>query len=514
MRIVIIEDEVKTRKGIIRQIGKIDPGYQVVGEAGNGVEGVKLIAETKPDLVIADITMPEFNGLEMLERVKKAGIRHKTIIISGYSDFKFAQQAIKIGVFEYLLKPITVERLANSLDAIAEEINKEKQLQKSQLAPFSSAESVLQDIMLGNTHNIAAATNYLKERYGIDPDRNFIVLTVYLGQNYPALQEQLPQILVSALDHYHSGKYFLLHHEAQNQLVLLFCQDFDPDYLERFFQNVLIPNMKSMQLGNLVFGMIPFSGLSNFRKQLATLANDLKWSISLGDDVLIVPARVPEIRTERFSYPMDIEKNVKTAVYSLDNDKTYEIAEKFILYCRQQPYQPIQIIEALVRFTSSIINVIKEVHYELYNQINQKEILQKIMESCTRDELTTAFVSFIQKITSYGVKEQKAVSPVIKKALNLISEHYPSITLVEMASSLHVTPEYVSAVFNKELGVNFSVYLKEYKINKAKELLVNSNLKAYEIAEKLGYQDHKYFYRIFKELSGFSPVEYQKVYKK
>ena len=105
MRIVIVEDEIRIREGISKLLGKIDPSYEIVGEAENGRAGLELVKAARPDLVITDIKMPEMDGLQMLEELHKDGLLIKAIVLSAYSEFAYAQQAIHLGVSEYILKP-------------------------------------------------------------------------------------------------------------------------------------------------------------------------------------------------------------------------------------------------------------------------------------------------------------------------------------------------------------------------------------------------------------------------
>jgi two-component system response regulator YesN len=96
MRIVVIEDEYNTRAGIVRLIGKLGSPYEVVGEAEDGIEGLQVIEETKPDVAITDIKMPHLSGIEMLERMESRGFRYQTIILTGYSEFEYARKALRV----------------------------------------------------------------------------------------------------------------------------------------------------------------------------------------------------------------------------------------------------------------------------------------------------------------------------------------------------------------------------------------------------------------------------------
>ena len=126
MRIVVIEDEIRIREGLSRLVGKLDPDYEVVGEAENGKEGLKLIQETMPDVIFTDIRMPEMDGLEMLAAAYKSGCKAKSIILTAYSEFDYAKQAIRLGVREYLLKPLVVKDISETLHRVEEELKQSK----------------------------------------------------------------------------------------------------------------------------------------------------------------------------------------------------------------------------------------------------------------------------------------------------------------------------------------------------------------------------------------------------
>lgn len=118
LRIVVVDDEGGTRNGVIRLIGRIDPAFVVVGEADNGYDGMLQIKTLQPDVVIADIRMPRINGLEMIENARLSSPRTRYLILSGYSEFELAKQAIRLSVVDYLLKPVTAAQLSDALNRL------------------------------------------------------------------------------------------------------------------------------------------------------------------------------------------------------------------------------------------------------------------------------------------------------------------------------------------------------------------------------------------------------------
>lgn len=106
--IVIVEDEFRIREGLGKLINKVQLGCRVIGEAENGYEGMKMVRDLEPDIVMTDIQMPKISGLEMIEKIKEIGVDCIFVILTGYADFEYARQAIRLGVNEYLLKPATI----------------------------------------------------------------------------------------------------------------------------------------------------------------------------------------------------------------------------------------------------------------------------------------------------------------------------------------------------------------------------------------------------------------------
>ena len=166
-----------------------------------------------------------------------------------------------------------------------------------------------------------------------------------------------------------------------------------------------------------------------------------------------------------------------------------------------------------MRYLWSVINVIKEIDFAQYKNIEQQEFLKNIMTATTFPELeqTLHDVLLLLPLDKTG---ETSVNLTVQRAQSLVHEFYnQGITLDEIAMKLKITPEYLGTQFHKEMSVTFSAYMKNYRMKKAKELLIGTNLKLYEIAEKVGYSDSKYFSQVFRECTGQLPTEYRKTNK-
>ena len=154
MRIVIIEDEYYTRQAIKKYIQQLGEPYEVIGEAGNGQEGLELIRSMQPDLSLVDITMPIMDGIEMITAARDAGLQTLMVILTGYSEFGYAQAAVKLGVCDYLLKPLRIEDLSKCLERAAGfgrlELRIAHEAQQRQVARKAAAEDVIRARLLQN----------------------------------------------------------------------------------------------------------------------------------------------------------------------------------------------------------------------------------------------------------------------------------------------------------------------------------------------------------------------------
>lgn len=513
MRMVIVEDETMIREGIIKLIKKVSEEHEVVGEAENGIQGLQIIEEKKPDLIITDIKMSDMDGLEMLERVKKKKIAVKAIVLSAYSEFSYAQQAIKLGVSEYLLKPIAIGDLTQSLKNIEIQLKQEPNHAEERLDVLQSLENVFYSVLFGGTIVDQELIDFLYNHYRLNESSNFILIQAYLGEmfqkQYKILSQKLQYILKEK-----KQKYCLLKIPQNNSMLIILFFYQSETALERWFQNRVLLQLNREKCWNVCFGWICCRGISMIKSSLYTLQKNMDWNIVLGDDVLVSYPKVTKIQTVPLSYPIDIENQMRVALCALEYKKAKKIVKSFCDYFKSgKLYSPNEIKECFVRFLWSMLNVLKEINFSQYENLEQQEFLKNIMTATSFTELEQTLEHLIVLLPKNENKESSN-NLNVQKAKSLVHEFYDQgITLDEIALKLNITPEYLGSQFHKEIGINFSAYIKNFRIKKAKELLIGTRLKLYEIADKIGYGDAKYFSQVFRESTGMLPSEYRKMYK-
>ena len=431
-RVLIVEDEIRIREGLGKLLSRTGGAYEVVMEAGNGVEGLQAILELKPDIVITDIRMPDMDGLEMLEQMVKAGIHTKAIVLSAYSEFEYARSAMKLGVTEYLLKPIAYNELMQSLENVSFQIEKERREKPEQIG---TPEQIFFSVLSGKLTIDAQLEAYLEERYHISCHEPVSLLCAYHGENVSS--EDVRRYFRHVFSSYENLDCYFPDLVYRNTVTVVLRGYRDLKDLERWVQQQIL--RRSPQ--RMAVGWIEVDDLSGLGEGFSLLYPYLDWNISMDHRVLICYPQIRNVQTASCDYPIDLETQMKAAICADELAKEQALMKAFHeSFCDGKIYAPKEIKESYVRYRTGIM-------------------------------------------------------------------------LDEISRKLDMTPEYLGTLFHRETGTTFSNYVKNYRISKAKELLVGTNLKLYEVAEKVGYSDPKYFSRIFKEITGQLPTEYRRSVK-
>lgn len=490
MTIAIAEDETRIRQGIVKLLGRHKDKYQVVGEAADGAEGLELCRKLKPDLIITDIRMPKMDGLEMLQEMKKEDIPTKAIVISAYSEFEYARGAMKVGVTEYLLKPISLMDFSEALRHIQEQINDDLKKKPQQVGTLKQ---VFQDILSRQIVIDNETVAYLEKRYGIRRDQKFFVLCTYAGENFLRDKRKIKHDILQLITPFSDLKYQMVEWEFRKVILTVIYHYEDGRKLEHWVQSQLLHDRE----GDAVFGCVEADGIDSLAAAAEDIMTYLDWNISFQENILIVYPKIKEVQSGVCIYPIEIESQMRSALCVADKKKFDDSVKNFVdSFNDGQIYRPKEIKESYVRFLWAMIGIARDMHL-LKRKIEQQDLLEELMTACSRKELMNIAQNVLDDI-QLTTEKNSADDLVVRRAESLIQEFYQTgITLDEIAGKLGITPEYLGTRFHKVLGVTFSNYVKNLRITEAKKLLVGTSLKMYEIAEKIGYQDAKYFSKVF-----------------
>lgn len=465
-KVLIVDDEVSIRKGLPLIIDWESYGYQIVGSAENGEVGLAMIRELKPDVVIADIRMPGKNGLDMVAAAAEEGLLFYAIILSGYSDFDYAKQALQLGAVTYLLKPIDEEELTAILMKIDQKAKTDQQKnQKSQL---------MEKLFGGDPSGIKQAQAIKLLRLSEEADPYLLI---------DKLQQEIEQVI--PLIHRHHCYLVLLNNarfpDAAIDQWCLQILGHQEVLISRWFaaQENLKPLMIDIQtLSKLIF-LYPNQVVSHHVLETSQEKKVQSTPRSALIEAILANQSIEELLTgywQNFYQTLALEEAIKWQVNGDAEWVYHQISEKVALdlpWASEELHQQIFLAQTFPMLQTVISDKLHQLKAAVANRFNQVDIISELIQ--------------------------------------YTKNHYrDDLTLKKIGEIFSYNSAYLGKKFRKETGKNYLAFLDEVRMEKAVEILRHSNLMVYEVAELVGYSNVDYFYKKFKQYHQVSPNEFRK----
>lgn len=504
MKIVLVEDENKTRNGILHMIHQFT-AHQVVGLAENGRDGYELIQKESPDLVISDIRMPVMSGLEMLRKLWDENHRVHAILLTGYSDFEYARTALKLQVTDYLLKPLDVEEFLTTLTAVETRISHTKIQQVS-------AEQMIVDYLERTGAERDPARVLLEKRIHANEKTEISLFLFSPRRMFRDRIQEMIQCLRELMESLCIENAYVFQIPGEKQAVVLVVGTEKNRGLKKRFALKVLPDLDELGPCTCVFAKM--YGLEEIGKVLGQMGQKLSYAFSIPEHTIIDQEIVSEIHYREMDYPQNLEYTIIRELRSGKKEKIGVYGSRFIQEVVEQNGNPEQVREYAIRLIANVFYVAKEIKEYFNQEENMKYFMEMIIRSETKGEVRYQLEKFFHIITQGDQEEILTENGMVMNAISYIRTHYKEeITLSDVARICRVTPEYLSRIFYKETGINFSPFLQNFRISLAKRMLATEDCKVYEVAEAVGFKDQKYFVKVFKKLCGTTPSEYRKEIK-
>lgn len=531
IKVFLVEDEVIIRSGVKKSINWEQEGYEFVGEASDGELAYPMILKEKPDILITDIRMPFMDGLELSRLVKKELPDIKILILSGYDEFEYAKKAIKIGVTEYLLKPISAAKLTEVLNAVAETIrqeNEEKNLLETYFAEMRENTErdkmrLFEKLLMGDLSmgEILEAG----ERFGMNLGAScykivlFKILAnlenhVYAEQMVDACSsvEQAASMMegVYVFQRGVEGWAFLLtaqDEKSMEESAKILYQNLKQamkNYTQlEYFGGIgsTVPRIRSLKQS---FREADRAFAARFVEEANQIISQKEFEKSQMEEGLKMQG-VVQIGKSREMLQKFLSNGTREEVKAFSDAYISGIEEENIRSTMVRQYVVIDVCIVILSFCERISSA---------NRLQEEaEELQKMMQKIhSLSEIKKYVVRLLNEaIELRDAESGRRYSDLIAAAKKEIENHYMTeeISLNTVAISVGMSPSYFSSIFSKEAGKTFVEYLTEVRIEKAKEFLMCSSMKTSEIGYEVGYKDPHYFSYIFKKVQGCSPKEYR-----
>lgn len=518
-KVFLVEDEIVTREGIRDNVDWMANGFEFCGEAPDGEIALPNLLAIQPDVLITDIKMPFMDGLQLCRIVRDRIPLAKVIILSGHDEFEYAQEAIRLGVTEYLLKPVTVQDLNNVLQKILAQLEHEKKdleninnlHEKLEENRAILKENLLLKLVIGAISSAEAFEQ--SQQIGIDLFARYYLVVVIRIELYgtsegagSAETKQIHQVISKLVEN--NPDVFLLLKDVEE--VVLIMKGNTTEYLEEE-KNQLLEQFKREEDATKFKLTI---GVGTSKKRIADVSQSFGEALvgiqNQADQILAGSAdgvdKAELLKVDKSA----VEDYLKCGVRK-DFDDFFEafirpLMESAFKSSIVKSYILMDIVVTTARFVKELGGDIDQVvpglnHIEtILSRINTIEQI--------REQVQTILVSALMFRDSRTYSQRAGI---IQKAKEFIEQYYmdPNMSLNQVAAYVNHSPSHFSAIFSHETCKTFKEYLTELRIKKARELLRTTTLRSSEISYQIGYGDPHYFSYIFRKTTGLTPTEFR-----
>ena len=510
-KVLVVDDEVPIRQWLEFCIDRMD-GYELVGSASNGAEGYSLFRRKHPDIIITDIRMPGVNGLEMIEMIRNLEPSVYVLVLTSHEEFSYARRAMQSGVKDYILKT-------------------------------EISEETLGEMLSKGTHTLAE-TGMAEDRERIAKERKRLLCAAVRGENESGVSpEKLKQCGLDDVE----GTYAVLAvrgnkelsgagHKLEEELQKDLCEREGAEYIRiysllpelectvmivGFSNNTSVSLLRQREVIHSICGDIMRRegvavGVSTGRNDPAKIAAAVKRAYD-SSFVGFYNRRQRVFYEEEYADPrVEKEENYKIRfnreMINQNYTKVFSIMEEMKEAVRKErPYPVEDVKELYLFFMVTLLHFVQDDIDRLEKQI--EGLKEKVAKIDSLEELEELTDRVFDKLLKSG--ENQEWSHPVRAAIEYMEENYGrQINLSEVAGLAGLSSEYLSRIFKEETGIKFIVYLNNIRLKHALNLLESTNMKVYEIAEKVGYSNLSYFSTVFKKNFGINPFEYRKTGEK
>jgi two-component system response regulator YesN len=540
-KLLLVDDEPEVTEGLMIEIDWASCGFTEVRTASNGKEAMEIFEKMEPDVLITDISMPYMNGLELSEWARKMYPITRIVILSGHDEFEYAKQAIHLQVEAYVLKPFSGEQLTETIAEVARRMDEERE-QRSNIELLEEhyrtslpivREKFLSSLITRKQQHKDISAKAAK--YGMQLEGEGYVVSIISVNHSDDGSEKGEQpsstSLASSTDldlklfsvcnisseiwtRHELGKVFI--HQDQ---VVLFSVSMRPesDLIMEQTQDALKEILQSIERFlrfPVMIGVGTFTReISNLKYAYESATVALDYRRILGNNLIICIDDMESRDHEKLLFDEWKEQNLVSAV-KLGTEKELEevVDGLFDEIARVQApvheYQHylLEMVTAIIKLTKIHESDSDDIFGGGWGILNQYQKLNSVQET------KAWFGELCARVRSrIASRRQHTYKQIVEDAISYAKSHFheSDLSIAKLCAQLHISAGYFSGLFKKEIKMTFGAYLLQLRMESAKELLRTTELKAFEIADKVGFADPNYFSLTFKKYAGVSAKEYR-----
>ena len=535
IKVLVADDELKVIQLIEHLVDWQAFDMEIVGRVNDGEKALETICRLQPDLVVTDIRMPVINGIELVQKAQEAGLDPFFVMISGYSEFEYAQRAIQLGVEDYLLKPLRQKDLESVLAKIRDKYYARMETDAARSSYLRNRkrekEQFLTDLLVHRRLDVFELTEEeLTDLYGFSLTGEYIecaILRVFTGAAgftsdesdvYRFVLPKLHEIVNENIAHlcteyvstvHHNDILALISHDGETKAAIMEeLGKMKPRLLN--YRNIC-PDLK------IAIGISkPVSSL----RQIPDAYRDARDALAkrfLAQDSFIFfsDGYYPRPQQESTLFTAQDRKQLLSRIEVLDIPGFRELSGEYFRRMKETPAGSGDVSYTYRTLCESFLFGVRSFEGQAARMEETEEALRSAFDRVfSLDELYAFYTDTCAECLGRCEQEKKSIEDKpIRLAKQYIQKHYSeAISLETVSAEVGFNPAYFSTVFKKATGTNFMDYVKTVRVENAKDLLARTRMDVASVAQAVGYTDIKYFTRLFRQLTSLTPSDYRKLH--
>ena len=540
MKILIADDEIRIRNGIVNHCDWKSLGITEILVAENGIEAYDIVCAERPQLILTDIKMPYMSGLELCKKVSETHPKCKIILLSGYDAFQYAKEALTLGVVDYLLKPATAEAIVETVRCAIEKI-REDEKERFRIKQLEQQLDSNRVLLKEHYLNILVNSGFYDEKI-LDANLEFLGINFKYSKFF---------VFVISLDDFSESEQW----RGLREVELIKCgiRNIVSELTET---RGYISEIFATSSGDIAVVINGEWDMVNQAEVSVDLADEcrrcieeyMQVTITIGvgceaSDITLLPVScvgaeeavryktvagkncvihfndIKLKQSEPFVYPKHLEDKITDAVLNADRETLERSVKQYFSslsnYSDLSTTKPEYIKNCCIKLIFILLQRFAQKGF-FDEELNIDSFLASLKKSETIQEFYTVLnnqiQSFLNMVDDVLQNNQKNI---IFEAKAFAEKNLSSdLTVKTVSKSVYLSPNYFASLFKKATGVNFTDYVANIRIEKAKELLKNQNIKMYEIAQLVGFSDSRYFSQFFRRYTDCTPSEYREQTRK
>ena len=530
--VMVVDDDFPVLEFMTKSIHWEKLGFHLQGAYKSGPVALEHMRETRPDLLITDIEMPEMNGLELIQAAKALNSKLLIIIISCHDDFKYAQQAVKLDVFDYMLKdtlePNSVVELLSRIQQRMSELAHMDQIGKQFKQFANENESILKTkflrSLISRTWSNPAEWALQGKQFGLDFNHcSYIPVLGHINRHTEAkrkfsTEDSMLFAVENIVDEVLSEQAYGVRLGYNSREFFLFFPHYDRLNFNSYERIYRVLEVMKNALWRFLKISVSFvlndhiHEIRDIKDSVVALLNSRSQLFYEQKSFILKKGTPVFSKKDLFLYYIQASDDMRTSFIHGDLDDLKTCVDKWVNVIVTERYEPEMVREWVLKILLDIKLKFKSLQ-NFQTNYSVEVLHHAVTDTDTIYQLRELMLAFSTEIISlmkdFPINSSRSE---IAEAQRFVFEHiHKKITLAEVSNHLYLNPSYFSRLFKKETGQNFIEYVTKMKIQRAKELLDQSNNSVEDISQMLGFENKSYFIRIFKSYVHSTPSKYREM---